>query len=200
MKKFMVVALLLAVGVSFAFASSIKVPWFVDSAPQNGGNPPASGALGVVYLTSNCGPINNNAVASETGLVCAIKYYNANGELMTNRTATAHASDPRDPQNDTFVIPSNASIAFRPFADDTPGATGTMEATAGHLVPNRGTNKVSDNAVDAAQNGSLVISWVDAQADGKADKAVQGAYSFFRNASDGTGRMICYGHLLPSGL
>lgn len=201
MKKFIVVALLLALSVSFAFASSLKVPWFVDSGAANGGNPPVNGTtIALVYLTSN----------SSSDLVCSIQYYNAMGQELGRKAAAPHAAagsyagDLYTPNANTFKIPALASIAFRPVADDDPtNATGLQEGGVGRLVPNRGTTLIDGVTPDTKTNGSLVVSWVDGDVTGPAasapDKAVQGAYQYVKS-NTGDGRVVGYGHLLPPGI
>lgn len=204
MKKFMVVALLLAVGVSFAFASSTKVPWFVDAGAANGGNPPANGTtLSLIYLTSN----------SDTDLTCSIKYYNAAGQEVATSAAAqylagpypnGYAGDAYASDANTFKIPALASIAFRPCADDDPtNSTGLQEGGVGRLIPNRGTTLIDGVTPDPKKNGSLVVSWVDGDVTGSAaaapDKAVQGAFQYVK-ANAGDGRIVGYGHLLPPGI
>lgn len=204
MKKFMLVALLLAVGVSFAFASSVKVPWFVDTRTANVGNPPTNGSfLGLVYVTSN----------SDSDLTCSIKYYNAAGQEVATSAAAqylagpypnGYAGDAYASDANTFKIPALASIAFRPVADDDPTTTsGLQEGGVGRLVPNRGLTLIDGVTADTRANGSLVISWVDGDVTGPAaaapDKAVQGAFESVK-ANAGDGRIIAYGHLLPPGI
>ena len=129
MKKLAVIGLVLMIGVSMAFASSLKVPWFVDNAAADTTIPPASGGIGLVYLTSNdAGPAD---------LVCAISYYQANG-----------LSIGPDAPNNTFPIAALSTLAFRPVADG-----GTQEGAAGQAVPDRPAGD------DGKKNGSLVIAW-----------------------------------------
>jgi len=187
MKKFMLVALLLAVGVSFAFASSLKVPWFVDNADATSGQPPALGAVGVIFLASN----------SAEDLTCYIQYYNQDGVEVGSVAAGVPGASAT-----TFSIPALASIAFRPVADD---SAGNVEGAAGRLVPNRGTNEATPK-----KNGSCKISWEDtavATAPGvyaapdsaEAKTAVQGAYRNVAVVSGTDSRLMVYGHLLPPG-
>mgnify|MGYP003572901609 CR=1 len=133
MKKFLVVAVVLAVGVSFAFASSLKVPWFVDNAPEDTTNPPASGlVIGNVFLTNNLA----------TDVECAITYFDKTGADIGFKPATGGGA------TNTFVIPAGASWAFRPVADG-----GSQEGGAGAVIPNR---------PDGGKNGSIRIEYVGA--------------------------------------
>ena len=182
MKKFLVVALVLTVGVSFAFANSLKVPWFVDNAPANAGNPPTSGATGVVYLTNNG--------SEEVEVIIA--YYNKYGQEVTTIPSAAAGAQPN-----TFLIAAKASIAFRPFMDDDDsGVGGNMEGGQGRLVPNRGTQIKASGEADAAKNGSIVLSWSTGD-----ENTVQGAFSYFKSGSlGGAPVVVAYGHLLPPGV
>ena len=133
MKKFLMITLMIAVGVSFAFASSIKVPWFVDSALPGTGNPPSSKVLGLVYLASNDeGP---------DPLVAEIKYFNAEGIEVGYDTGRFDSN--------TFTIDPLATVAFRPVQYD----VGGQESEAGASIPDR-------NTADGSFNGSCVIRWV----------------------------------------
>ncbi len=184
MKKLATFACIMMMGAA-AFASSLGVPWFVDSATPGLGIPPVAreglvgAVLGVVYL-------HNNA-AEET--VCAISYFNANGDNIGTRAG----------DGTTFAIAANASVAFRPNAQD-PSTTGLadllaaggtapanilpngargQEELAGYLIPNR-------NNVDGLWNGSCVIQWVGPST------LIQGAYMQFQPTTS-----VAY--LLPPG-
>jgi hypothetical protein len=135
MKKYAFLGLVLAVGVSMAFASSISVPWFSDNAP-NDGNPLnlGGGTLTLVYLI-NTTPVD---------LTCAIEYFSQTGEAL----------GPNSPDN-TFNLSPNASVAFRPVAVNDQAT----EAGAGADVPDR------PRDVDTKKNGSLKVSYVGAKGD-----------------------------------
>lgn len=203
MSKYVVTALILALCAGFAIAGSLKVPWFVDSPVANPGQFPqaAGGAetqrnVGLVFLTNN----------SDTALNCTIQYYNAKGQELS-RQVTANAAAVTAiigwaPNANTFTIPAHASTAFRPVADDTPGVAGQMEPPLGISVPNRGTTLLG-GAADTSNhlNGSILITWQDADVSGAAaanpTQALQGAYWSF--VGDPTGKLVSYGHLLPPG-
>ena len=141
MKKYAVAVLILAVCAGFAFASSLKVPWYVDSALPESGNPPSAKVLGVVTLTSN----------ADEEVMCKIYYYDSAGTEVGHDTA--HSAD------NTFMIAPLSSLAFRPVQDDPsalvdPAASG-QEGPQGVLVPNRNTS-------DGKMNGSIVVEWTGA--------------------------------------
>ena len=130
MKKFLVVAVVLAVGVSFAFASSLKVPWWVDSAPESTTNPPAANqVIGHIFLTNNL----------DTPLACSITYFDKDGN------ETGYQAAAGQPDTNTFVIPASATWAFRPATDG-----GTQEGGAGAAIP---------NAPGTQGNGSILITY-----------------------------------------
>lgn len=132
MKKFALIALVLTVGVTCAFAASLKVPWFVDNAPPAAGIPPTSGTTTLVYLSNN----------TNSQVVCSIRYFSAGGADLGPNT------------NNTFSIDPNATVAFRPVANDPSTANGGQENPAsGNLVPDR------PRDVDTAKNGSLVVTF-----------------------------------------
>ena len=132
MKRFAIVAVVMALGAGIAFASSLGVPWFVDNAGVATGFPPSDGRTAtLVYLHNNLG----------VDAVCQIQYYSAQGVLL-------------GPANDnTFVVNKNASTAFRPVAVDPATTPGGQESTVGVLVPDR------PRDVDTQKNGSCVIRW-----------------------------------------
>jgi len=175
MKKMIVVAVLIAAGV--AFASSLSVPWFVDTGSNGAGFPPTNGTgvQGIVYL-------HNNLTSDMT---CAIAYYSGTGMSL----------GPAAPDN-TFTIPANSTVAFRPVADDPSTVGGGQESAVALAVPNRpilGTD-VGDGS-GAKKNGSLVVAWVGGAGD------VQGLIVESTNV-DGSpsGRLLQYGTLLPPGV
>jgi len=164
--------------VTAAYASSVKVPWFIDTAAVGAGVPGSSaGVTGIVTLASN---------RTDT-LVCAISYYNAGGDLL----------GPFAPDN-TFTISPLSSLAFRPCVDDPGTAPGGQEGAQGVAVPNRprspDTSTVipGTTVIDKKKNGSIVIQWVGGDAD------VQGQVAYFQTA--GTGQTMSYAHLLPPGV
>lgn len=171
MKNFALIALALTVGVSCAFAASIKVPWFVDNAGVNIGVPPTGGNDGflptitLVYLASK----------SDTVLDCTIGYYSQEGVFL----------GPTDNGVDnTFVIAPFASVAFRPVASDPliPGTSDLgLEATGpfgGNVIPDR------PRDVDTKKNGSLIISYPGAPGD------LGGMVQFYQQ---GTNRASAFG-------
>ncbi len=211
MKKLLVVALIVALGVSAGYASSLKVPWWVDLAPVGAGYPPSSdfqgvGYMGLVYLGSNV----------DSDLVCSITYYSETGEELPRLDGDG---------GNTFVIPAKSTVAFRPGTEDpttdtinaldpsnaaydpdfaavytkhssiTTGANG-QESKVGVLIPDI-PGLHDDNPDDIPfwgrhkPNGSIVIEWVGSPTD------LQGQYT--QVASVNGGKLLSYAHLLPAG-
>ena len=197
MKKLLVVALIVAVGVSAGYASSMKVPWWVDVGGPAIGFPPSDNTLmGLVYLTSNV----------DSDLVCSITYYNETGEELVR--------DPAVDGGNTFVIPARSTVAFRPSTNDpnqeviaacdptnadydaefaaryTPpaGLTGdnAQESKAGVVIPDQ-----PAAAAALKRNGSLVVEWVGGSGD------LQGQYTQVGQLG---GKLLSYAHLLPPGV
>lgn len=190
MKKLSVVAVALMLGTGIAVASSLAIPWFVDTAPRFNGIPGAQdGVTGLIYLKSNV----------DEELTCYITYYNQEGVNL----------GPEAPDN-SFTIAPLSALAFRPSVKDPSpecttawatglgldpavyvGQAGGQEGQQGVLVP------IRPQGVDPKKNGSCVIEWF-----GAGDQAVQGTYVFFqtRTLGDGSKVTMSYGHLLPPGL
>jgi hypothetical protein len=176
MKKLVIIAALVMVGVGFAYASSLSVPWFVDSKTvTSAGLPPTlKGVIGLIYL-------HNNSADPTT---CAITYYSENGDAMGP-----------DASANTFTIIGNATISFRPVATDPNSAPGGQESAASLLVPNRPLTTAIGGASGNKGNGSAVISWLGSSG------IVQGIYVQCQNVDGGaTGRVIEFGTLLPPGI
>lgn len=178
MKKLIVVTLMLSMA-GIAVASSLALPWFVDSNKTATGIPPTvKGVVGVVYLKNNL----------ETVQTCSITYY----------TQTGLDIGPASPDN-TFVIQPKASLAFRPVAYDPDTVSGGQESpTAGLLVPDRPPHGNSSllPAVpgnDDKVNGSAVIAWLGGDSD------VQGIYVSTQSAAVGAEKIVAWAHLLPPG-
>ena len=132
----------------------LTVPWYVDSAGAAQAIPPRDHkATSIVYLHNNW----------NQSLQCTIEYYTQDGVLV----------GPAAP-NHSFVIPANASIAFRPALDDPASVPGGQEAAAGLAVPNRPVNLMGGN--DGKQNGSIIVRWTGRPG------FVQGVCTTFHNA------------------
>ena len=178
MKKLIVLTLMLSIA-GIAFASSLALPWFVDSKITATGIPPkVKGVVGVVYL--------KNKTAEE--VICSIEYF----------TQTGLPIGPNAPNN-TFAIQPLASLAFRPCVEDPDSVGGGQEApTAGMLVPDRPPhgNSSSLPAVpgnDNKINGSAVVTWLGEAAD------VQGIYVSTQSAAINAEKIVAWAHLLPPG-
>ncbi len=172
MKKYAVAVLILAVCAGFAFASTVKVPWYVDSANPETGNPPSSKVLGMVTLTSN---------ADET-VTCKVYYYDAGGTDV-GHDVTHHGTETA--MDNTFLIAPRSSLAWRPVQYDPSalvetGKTG-QEGPQGVVVPDRNTS-------DGKKNGSIVVEWT-----GDVD-LIQGMVVYIKGGSS----IVSYAHLLPS--
>jgi hypothetical protein len=179
MKKLVVLTVMVLAGA--AFASSLNVPWFVDCYDTNPavhqytnmGFPPLStvgiAVMGVVYLHNN----------RSDDLTCGIEYYAKDGTFL--------AID----GSNTFVIPANSTMAFRPNADDPDVAHGGQEGV-GYIVPNR--PKIEGLTMWQNVNGSIVVRWQGEPTD------VQGNYREYTAADGGpTSRLLGFATLLPPG-
>jgi len=159
MKKALIVAVLLVAGTGVAFASSLGLPWFVDNADNAVSLSNVGGVLGLVFLHNNL----------SSDITASVAYFSQDGNPLPIAGST------------TFNISANASIAFRPVADD-PESGGGQEGLEGALVPNR------PRDVDPKKNGSLVITWAGDPTD------IQGAYQQYRNQNQ------ALSFLLPPGV
>ena len=135
---------------------AVGVPWYVDIAGEAQGLPAADGKVtALVYLHNNL---------DET-LNCVIEYYTKDG-IYIGPT-----------QEDAFTIDPNASIAFRPVADDPSSVQGGQEGVPGRAVPNRPMGTEGGN--DDKKNGSIVIRWEGRPTD------VQGMVTSYRKIDTG---------------
>ena len=176
MKKALVVMVALTVG-GLAFASSLSVPWFVDTAPAAAKFPPqVSGVSGIVYL-------HNNTVTPKP---CSIEYFTQAGTSV----------GPESPDN-TFVVAPQASIAFRPVAYDPSTVPGGQESIdAGLLVPDRPLITVAGEPDEPKKNGALVVTWLGEATD------IQGVYvmnQYVTQPDTTVGKLVSYAFLLPPG-
>jgi hypothetical protein len=189
MKKVLVVSVLVLVGASIAFASSMSVPFFADNAVVNGGTPPPAGQVALVYLKSNVPDV----------VTCEIIYYNSAGRELGPY-----------PPNNTFTIQPFSGLAFRPVMMDPDGETtyvdpisGTtvgpypagFEGAQGVAVPDRPRSVDTSTPIpgtdppliDTKKNGACTISWVGGPTD------IQGYAATIHSAGYG------FGYLLPPG-
>ena len=170
MKKVLVVALMLGAGL--AYAGSMAVPWFVDSAPGTDGNPPVgNGVAGSIYL---------NNTSSEV-LEVTIEYFTAVGDSIGPATFN------------TFMISPNASLGFRPVS-----VTGG-ESVEAAKIPNRPMSTVPPN--DNKKNGSCTFTWAEPAGGGGLVGAyfMNQISTHATSSTDPTPIYILggYGHLLP---
>jgi len=182
MKKLIAVTLMLSIA-GIAFASSLAIPWFVDSGKTGTGLPPSiKTVVGLVYLKNT----------TDAVVTCSIEYF----------TQTGTAIGPPAPGN-TFTINPKASIAFRPVASDpdTADPPGQEAADAGWLVPDRPPFGNSAGIVmpgnDDKINGSARIEWMGGSGD------VQGIFLWTQAAKQDDAaalKMISWAHLLPPGV
>ena len=172
MKKLGILVAAFALSVS-VYASSLAIPWFVDTAPAANGVPgKAAGVTGIIVLKSN---------RTDT-ITASIDYFASDGTEMGPFGAAA-----------TFQISPLSSVSFRPVADDPSSVAGGQESPAGQAVPNR---PLGASGPAAKKNGSATVSWNGGNAD------IQGLVTYFQTASDpSTGATVTfsYGSLLPPG-
>jgi hypothetical protein len=122
--------------------ATLSVPWYVDNAGAAQFIPPRDHRMMAVVFLHNNRPED---------LRCDIHYYTEDGIHIGPF------------ENADFVIPANASIAFRPVADDPASVPGGQEAPVGRAVPNRPLG--TDNGNDGKKNGSIRIVWTGAPTD-----------------------------------
>ena len=175
MKKVMLITVL-AVG-SIALAASLNVPWFADNAAAHTGGNPSTGIMCLVALHNNLGE----------DITCGIAYYAADGTPVDGVDTTDRLYVLADDYN-TFVITANATVQFRPVADDpSPAAdihpnsslTKGQESNSGVVVPNRPMYTVAEGqpgyGFTEKENGALVVTWVIDPVEGTPNAAsVQG--------------------------
>lgn len=174
MKKLAITACAAVLGAGVAFASSLSVPWFVDNGPAANKVPGTlPGVTGMVTLKNN----------TPDTMTLQIAYFTQSGVGI----------GPAAPGN-TFSIAGNASVAFRPVADDPDTATGGQESVPGRAVPNRPLTGVGN---DGKKNGALTVQWVGDPTD------VQGIVTYVqstpRNDTNTGYVVLSYGHQLPEG-
>ena len=167
MKKIVLVLMTLVLaGTGIAVANSLGVPWYVDNADRGVGLTPPAGGIGIVYLKNN----------QAEDMLATIRYYNSVGIDL----------GPNFPNN-TFEIPANSTVGFRPFANDPASSAGGQESAVAVEVPNR------PQTIDTKKNGSIVIQWIGQGTD------VQGQITQWFRPADG-GDIFSYSHLLPAGV
>ena len=183
MKKLIIVTLLLSIA-GIAFASSLAIPWFVDTRKTGTGMPPSiATTVGLIYLKNTTDEV----------VTCNIEYF----------TQTGTAIGPPSPGN-TFTINPKASIAFRPVASDPSTLTpqgGQEDVLSGWLVPDRPPWGNSTGIImpgnDDKINGSARIEWMGGPGD------VQGIFLWTQSAvQDDTTvkKIVSWAHLLPPGV
>ena len=192
MKKYAIAAVVMALGVSGAFAASLGVPSFIDNAPVKTGQPAQVDPAGPTNVIMGLVTLKNN---TSSDIECSIQYYSLDGDAL----------GPVNFADSTFTIAADSSLIFRPVAEDpAKGVTtrggftetegGGAEGQQGVLVPDRPMD------VSTAKTGSITISWTGDATD------ISGSYqqnqTFLRLVggvpSDfGT---FSYGHLLPPGI
>ncbi|HUW62753.1 MAG TPA: hypothetical protein VMZ06_17230 [Candidatus Bathyarchaeia archaeon] len=179
MKKVYMLGMLVMLAACFAFAASLSVPWFVDTAaPPTKVPPVAKGMIGLIYLHNNL----------DEDVTCDILYYSQVGHFL----------GPVAPAATTFSIPALSTVAFRPVAYDPITAEGGQESAVALLVPDRPTAAPDAyQAGDEMKNGSIVIEWTTGGANDVQGILVQ------TQTVDTTGaasRLMQWGTLLPPGV
>lgn len=191
MKKYAIAAIVMAIGVSGAFAASIGIPLFIDNAARFAGVPSTAGngVTGIVTLKN----------MTNADITCTIQYYNLAGDLLGPFGANA-----------TFGIKANSSLGFRPVVEDPSlgvtgptgvvGALGGQEGAQGVLVPDRPRSVDSTtvipgtSVVDLARNGSITISWTGGTTD------INGQVTGYQTSSlNGAPVTFSYSHLIAPG-
>ncbi len=161
-------------------AQSVSVPWYVDNAGVGVRVPPRDGnTVTLIYLH------NNRA----TDLECAISYYTQDGVFIGPA-----------PGANSFTIPANASVAFRPVADDPATVPGGQEGVAGLAVPNRPLGTANGN--DNKKNGSVVIRWTGSVTDVQGVCSSYGSPAGMEPATEGNPEGMAaysFSYLLPTG-
>lgn len=198
MKKTTVVLIML-VG-SIAFASSLSIPWYVDSLITDTSIPPkVDSNVALIYLKSTVDRV----------LTCEIAYYNADGAYLGPNPNAINPATGKAWVN-TFTIQPKAALGFRPVADDpvagitspwgATGSNGGQEGAAGVAVPNRprsvGTATIPGSnpaVVDVKKNGSITISWSGV---GSEATDLQGSQMAWQK---GNATLVSFSHLLPPG-
>ena len=160
--------------------NTISVPWYVDVAGAGEQLPPRDGlVMSLVYLHNN--------TASQRD--CSIEYYTQDGVFIGPM-----------PGSNTFAIPANASIAFRPVVDDPASVFGGQEGAAGRAVPNRPLG--TENGNDNKKNGSIVIRWSGAPTDVQGVASTYGRPAGFEPVTAGNPQGMSaysFSYLLPGG-
>ena len=176
MKKLGFVAVMLMVGVTVAFASSVSVPWFIDTTPpQTAMNPDNNQWSGFVYLKNN----------SSEDTLCWISYNQQDGRFIGPYIEKGEQT--------TFVIPANSTMLFRPgVSDPIDQLRGQEGLDTGMLVPNRPRDTVADPLNDGKGNGSLTIRFEGGPT------TVQGElHQIFK--PNGAAQLVMSQYLLPPG-
>ena len=170
MKKLAITACAAVLSAGVAFASSLSVPWFVDSAPVANKVPGlAAGVTGIVTLKNN----------TPDTMTLQISYFAANGTALGP-----------DAPNNTFTIVGNSSAAFRPNKVD-PGTTaGGQEGAQGVLIPDRPTT-------DGRDNGAAVVTWTGGPSD---IQGMVTYFQTTIDPARGDYNTISYAYLLPPGI
>ncbi len=115
MKKIAILSAVMLVGTGIAFASSLTVPFFLDSGVAVSGSlTPSSGSSTFIALKNN-----------------------TEGEIEVFVTYTRNDGSDVTPDANSFTLLANQTLGFRPFVDDT-GAEGP-----GAVVPNAEFNRGS---------------------------------------------------------
>ena len=140
MKKLLVAALALVIGTTMAFAATINVPQFLDSGLEDSHWPPQGESANNGLLPG--WPNRKTIISLHNNLSTNIKCF------ITYRDSEGKANGPVG--GNTFVIPADSTVSFRPFGTD-PGLGDNPN------VPNAQRPASSDRDENAA--GSATILW-----------------------------------------
>lgn len=134
MKKFAIAAVVLAMAVSGAYAVSLSVPFFVDSAGnfQGGGIPAGPGTAAYIGI--------KNTTANP--LTISVRYFAADGSEVT-------------PANNTFELQAEQGVQWRPAQTDSVGEAASTDVNGFDLSA---MNRLGVTATSGT-NGSATITW-----------------------------------------
>jgi len=157
MRKFAFVAVAAVAVAGFAFANSLSVPFFLDNG-DSGVYPTQGAANGFIGL------INTSSV----DLVISVIYVSPD---------TSGNPSNRTPTNNTFLLPANASVAWRPGAID-PNSEPTGAGTPPDMT---GARDLSGGGFPAPGQsplaGSATIWWQGTANGGASERAIKGRYA-----------------------
>lgn len=133
MKRYAFIASVMVLGAGMALASSLNVPFFLDTAPSDGNFPPSPDGNGNTTFATFVALHNNTS----DDILVEVDYFDAGQDGSV---------DHQTPTNNTFSLPANATWGFRPVGDD----AATEVGNAGFNIPNMPGGETA---------GSATLSW-----------------------------------------